>query len=137
MPTRTNAQPTSPSAAGPPRRPAGPLRPPGPVGAGPLLPQRAERPGPLQQAGLPSRRKPQQSGAQKALAALTGALPGLGSTKKRGGNGGGKRRAGGMALLAGGLGLALKNRDKLGGLMGRRQQTTPATGTTPPPSPMP
>jgi len=44
-----------------------------------------------------------------------------------------------MALLAGGLGLAMKNRDKIGGLLGRHSSDmgqTPPTGappmTTPP-----
>jgi hypothetical protein len=122
MPTRTKPQPSSRLGRRSTRAPQG----------------RFSRPGRPAHSGRPNlhgRRKPQQSTAKKAMAALTGALSRPAPAKK-----GGKRRAGGMALLAGGLGLAMKNRDKLQGLMGRRgrqeapRQTPP---TTPPPAPLP
>jgi hypothetical protein len=79
---------------------------------------------PVMPSGRPSlpsrRRKPQPSTAQKALSALGGLLPGSGSSKRSRSAQKGKagKRAGGMALLAGGIGLAMKNRDKLQGLIG-------------------
>jgi hypothetical protein len=72
--------------------------------------------------GMPARRKPpQQSTPEKALSALTGAFGGSSAKKGRGkSKAGGKSNKGKMALLAGGLGLAMKNRDKIQGLMGKR-----------------
>jgi hypothetical protein len=72
--------------------------------------------------------------AKKSIAQqVMNAVPGLakGSSKPRRGSGGGsgRKRAGGMALLAGGIGLAMKNRDKIGGLLGRHSSDT---GQTPP-----
>ncbi|HEV7753576.1 MAG TPA: hypothetical protein VGO71_18640 [Baekduia sp.] len=72
--------------------------------------------------------------AKKSIAQhMMSAVPGLskGSSKRRRSSGGGRgrKRAGGMALLAGGLGLAMKNRDKIGGLLGRHSSDT---GQTPP-----
>jgi hypothetical protein len=88
---------------------------------------------------MPSRRKPQQSTARKALSALTGMLSSSSSSSSKRGRrgssgGGGKKRAGGMALLAGGLGLAMKNRSKINDMVGRRENRS---GTTPPPPAMP
>jgi hypothetical protein len=60
-----------------------------------------------------TRRKPQKTGMAKVLEGVTGALPG--GAKK--GAGGGKGRTAGLAVLAGAAGLALKNRDKLSGMM--------------------
>lgn len=101
-----------------------------------------------------------RSKGDKTLSKLTGMLPGsmLGRAAKpssRGG-GGGKGRKAGFAMLAGAAGLALKNRDRLPGPLGRRTEepvaappapvtgdyvaTTPATdagspsSTTPPPA---
>jgi hypothetical protein len=64
------------------------------------------------------RRKPQQSGVKKALAGMTGLLAGGKAAKSRRSSGAGKgRRAGGLALVAGAAGLAVKNRDKLAGMV--------------------
>jgi hypothetical protein len=124
MPTRTK-QPQTSHRLG--RRPT-----PAPHGrfGRPGQPARAAHPS---RPSLPGRRKPKQSTSQKALSALTGALPGSSSAKK----GGGKRRAGGMALLAGGLGLAMKNRDKLPGLSGWRKDNAAAQAARPAPQPSP
>jgi hypothetical protein len=62
-----------------------------------------------------TRRKPQKTGIAKVLGGVAGALPGAG--KKKGASGGGKGRTAGLALLAGAAGLALKNRDKLTGMV--------------------
>ncbi|MCW2983388.1 MAG: hypothetical protein JWR63_958 [Conexibacter sp.] len=87
--------------------------------------------------GKPGRRKPQQSTGQKALASLTGALSKPSAAKKRSG-GPGKSRAGRMALLAGGLGLAMKNRGRIQGLMARRSSDKAAAeAAAPAPAPTP
>jgi hypothetical protein len=112
----------------------------------PPRPPRRSRPAPTRRGvagGWMQRRKPQpQSRVNKAVSALTGALPGRGSgsaakpASRRG-------KAGGLAVLAGAAGLAFKNREKLTGLLKRRgsktgegdSATTGAgdmTGTTPP-----
>jgi hypothetical protein len=62
-----------------------------------------------------TRRKPQKTGMAKMIEGVTGALPGAGA--KKGASGGGKGRAAGLAVLAGAAGLALKNRDKLSGMV--------------------
>ena len=70
------------------------------------------------------RRKPaQRTKSDKALNGLAGLLPGsvLGRAAKPS-SGGGKGRKAGFALLAGAAGLALKNRDKLPGPMGRKTE---------------
>jgi hypothetical protein len=88
--------------------------------------------------GWLQRRQPQkQSGMQRVLGGVTGALPGLskkGSSSKVGRTG----KAGGLALLAGVAGLAFKNRDKVASLARRDSagndfQTAPATPTPVPP----
>jgi hypothetical protein len=57
------------------------------------------------------------------------------AAKKRSGGGG---RAGKMALLAGGIGLAVKNRDKLIGLVNKRSANRSAeTAAQPSPPPQP
>jgi hypothetical protein len=61
-----------------------------------------------------TRRKPQKTGMAKMLEGVAGALPGAGAKK---GAGGGKGRTAGLAMLAGAAGLALKNRDKLTGMV--------------------
>jgi hypothetical protein len=91
--------------------------------------------------GMPSRRRPpRQSTAQKAMSALTGALGGSAARGKgKAKAGGGRSSKGRMALLAGGLGLAMKNRDKIQGLMGKRaankSAAQAAAPTTPPHAP--
>jgi hypothetical protein len=80
--------------------------------------------------GAPFRRsQPQQSGVQKALSQVTEKLPGIGGGKARrsrfgrtSSSGGGKKGTAGLALLAGAAGLAMKNRDKIGGMFGRKSQ---------------
>jgi hypothetical protein len=62
-----------------------------------------------------TRRKPKKTGMAKVLDGVAGALPGGGA--KKGASGGGKGRTAGLAVLAGAAGLALKNRDKLTGMM--------------------
>jgi hypothetical protein len=82
--------------------------------------------------GWLQRRQPQkQSGLQRALGGVTGALPGRskkGSSSKVGRPG----KAGGLALLVGAAGLAFTNRDKVASMARRDNggddlQTTPAT----------
>ena len=63
-----------------------------------------------------TRRKPQKSGMAKMFDGIAGALPGAGA-KKGASRGGGKGRTAGLAMLAGAAGLALKNRDKLTGMV--------------------
>jgi hypothetical protein len=86
------------------------------------------------------RRKPvPQSKRNKALNGLAGLVPGsvLGRAAKPSPGGGGKGRAGKLALLAGVAGLAMKNRDKLPGPLGRRDTAEPLpaepVATTPDP----
>jgi hypothetical protein len=92
---------------------------------------------------MQTRSKPQQSTTEKALSAVTGALGGAssakgGKTKAKAGGKGNKSNKGKMALLAGGLGLAMKNRDKIEGLLGRRKANkTAAQSATPAPPPPP
>jgi hypothetical protein len=129
MPTRTT--PRSASSAGRFGRPAAtPSR----FGRAPTTPNRFGRPATASPRFAAGRRR---QPAKKSMAQqLMRAVPGLGkgSSKPRRGGGGGRKRAGGMALLAGGLGLAMKNRDKLGGLLGRQSSDTAHTppNTTPP-----
>lgn len=96
------------------------------------------------------RRKPQQSGVKKALSGVTGLMAGKAARGRRSSGAGKGKRAGGLALVAGAAGLAVKNRDKLAGMLrGHKssddvQPYTPATssddaqpyapGTTPPPA---
>ncbi|HWH95552.1 MAG TPA: hypothetical protein VNT03_16955 [Baekduia sp.] len=127
MPTRTNPQPSSRTGRRPTPASQGRFGRTTPASQGRF--GRAGGPSRPGRPRLPGRRKPQQSTAKKALSTITGALPRSSSSKK----GGGKRRAGGMALLAGGLGLAMKNRDKLQGMMGRHDDQ--GTATSPPPTP--
>ena len=81
------------------------------------------------------RRPPQQSGMQKALGALSGAVPGLGGRKSsRSGTRGRGGKAGGVALLTAAAGFAFQNRDKVTSMLGKKrsqQSSTPpaATGT--------
>jgi hypothetical protein len=94
-------------------------------GAGRSTPGRGTRPGPTGdalaarvRANVRRSRRPQQQ--QSGIGKLLGGLAG-GKAAKRGGSTGrkGVGGAGGLALLAAGAGLALKNRDKLGSLLGR------------------
>ena len=66
-----------------------------------------------------SRRKPQKTGMAKLLEGVTG-----GAAAKKGGSGGGKGRTAGLAMLAGAAGLALKNRGKLQGMLGKKGSGT-------------
>ena len=84
--------------------------------------------------GWLQRRQPKkQSGLQRALGGVTGALPGM--AKKRSSSSskvGRTGKAGGFALLAGVAGLAFKNRDKVASMARRDKagddiQTAPAT----------
>jgi hypothetical protein len=87
-------------------------------------PSRFGRPGtPSPRFATGRRRQPaKKSLTQQVMSALPGLVKGTSKPRRRGG--GGRKRAGGMALLAGGLGLAMKNRDKLGGMMGRHSSDT-------------
>ena len=85
---------------------------------------------------------PKPSTSDKAMSALSGVIGkqqttgrkrGAASSSAKGG------RAGKMALLAGGLGLAMKNRDKLMGLLNKRSanKTAAANAQPSPPPPAP
>ncbi len=101
--------------------------------------------------GWRHRRQPQKSGAQRAIAGITGALPGMGGSKgrkakatKSRSRGGGK--AGGIALVTAAAGMAFKNRNKLMDMLNRKGSqdnahaemnpseagTRPATGSVDP-----
>ena len=91
---------------------------------------------------IPRRRsQPQKTGLQGLISkAVPGAL-GAKATSKAGSS---AKKPASMALLAGAAGLAYKNREKLGGLLGRSKQgeqhpephmhATPQPATPPPPS---
>ena len=118
---------------------AAPSRPKVPRGASPQQRRRA--------AGI-RRRPPQQSGMQKALGALSGAVPGLGGNKSSRSFGrskksspslaGGKSgKAGGVALLTAAAGFAFSNRDKVTSMLRRKgsdQGSTPQATTDVPPA---
>ena len=80
-----------------------------------------------------------QSGIKRAMSGVTGALPSLGkkrssSSSSRMGKGG---KAGGLALLAGAVGLAVKNRDKVASIARRDDgaEDRPDLGATTPITP--
>ena len=86
----------------------------------PSVPSRPSMP------GRPGRgRSTQRSPLDKAVQSVKGALPGTGGkskvkTKRKSSSGGGRGKGiAGLAALAGAAGVALKNRDKLGGLVGK------------------
>jgi hypothetical protein len=64
-----------------------------------------------------TRRKPQKSGVAKAADKLGSLLPGMGAQKSQ-------RTAGGLALLAGAAGFAMKNRQKITSMIRRRESST-------------
>jgi hypothetical protein len=87
--------------------------------------------------GWLQRRQPKkQSGLQRALGGVTGALPGMAKKRSSSSSKAGRTgKAGGLALLAGVAGLAFKNRDKVVSMARRDKagddiQTAP-TATTP------
>jgi hypothetical protein len=85
-----------------------------------------------------SRNKPKQKSG--IAGALTGLLPTGAASKATPSSKKGK--AGGFAALAGLAGVAFKNRDKLGGMLGRKggdeqSSSQPTYATTPTPSPTP
>jgi hypothetical protein len=130
MPTRTTHR--SASSAGRLGRQAG-------------TPSRFGRPGPTSNRfGRPAtppprfaagrRRQPaKKSVTQKVMNAIPGLSKGSSKRRRSSSSGSGRKRAGGMALLAGGLGLAMKNRDKIGGLLGRHSSDAGQTPPTPAP----
>ena len=71
-----------------------------------------------------ARRQPQRSGAQKAIASLTGALPGMGSSSKKSHRSAAARsrggKAGGIALASAAAGMAFKNRNRLMAMFNRK-----------------
>jgi hypothetical protein len=72
-------------------------------------------------------RRTQKSGAAKTAEKLGSMLPGRGAQSSRRGGAGGrskKRTTGGLALLAGAAGFAMKNRAKLTSMMRRRDSST-------------
>jgi len=73
-----------------------------------------------------TRRKPQKSGMAKATDKIGSLLPGMAAQKsRRGGTGSGKKRTtGGLALLAGAAGFAMKNREKITSMIRRRERST-------------
>jgi hypothetical protein len=123
MPTRSQAakRPTSSRFARPTgtpsRRPAG----------------RRTQAAPSRRTTLVTRRKPQKSGLARAIGGLGGMLPGARAKSARRGStgGGGRNRTAAVAVLAGAVGLAAKNRDKLGAMMrrgGSRDDAGPPAG---------
>jgi hypothetical protein len=92
--------------------------------------------------GFRPRRPPQKSGGQKAIDALTKAIPGVGGTAAAGKASKGRRRsaskggrggkAGGVALVSAAAGLAFKNRSKLMQLLGRKGERDQAPAQTNP-----
>jgi hypothetical protein len=94
-------------------------------------PSRYSRPTPVARHRPSLLHRKQQSGRQKAIASVTAILGGAKGRRRSSGAARG-RRAGGMALLAGAAGLAMKNRDKIVGMMGggkRSQGMQGAPGT--------
>jgi len=86
------------------------------------------------------RKPPQQSGMQKALGTLSGAVPGLGGKKRPSSGTRGKgAKAGGAALLTAAAGFAFQNRDKVTSMLRRKRSedasTPPATTGAPTNSP--
>ena len=83
-----------------------------------------------------ARRQPQRSGAQKAIASLTGALPGMGSSSKKSHASSGARsrggKAGGIALVSAAACVAYKNRNRLMAMFNRRGQDANAPAQTNP-----
>jgi hypothetical protein len=92
--------------------------------------------------GFRPRRQPQKSGGQKAIDAITKAIPGVGgaasgkaskgrsrSTSKGRGRG---SKAGGAALVSAAAGLAFKNRSKLMQVLGRKGERDQAPAQTNP-----
>jgi hypothetical protein len=73
-----------------------------------------------------TRRKPQKSGMAKAADKLGGLLPGMGAQKSQrtAGTTSKKRTTGGLALLAGAAGFAMKNRQKITSMIRRRESST-------------
>jgi hypothetical protein len=72
-------------------------------------------------------RRTQKSGAAKTAEKLGGLLPGMRAQSGRRGSAGGrskKRTTGGLALLAGAAGFAMKNRAKLTSMMRRKDTST-------------
>jgi hypothetical protein len=139
MQTRSKPQPTSRiGRRATPAPPQGRFKRPGrPT---PTPPQsRFKRPGRPTPAPPQSRFKrhapPKPSTSDKAMSALSGVLGGHSASKKGSGR---TNRAGKMALLAGGLGLAMKNRGKLMGLLDKRSANRSAqAGAQPSPPPPP
>jgi hypothetical protein len=124
MPTRTQA--TRRPAAGRFARPGGGTPAQRPSGRRPAAPTRRPT--------LTARRKPQKSGAAKAIGTLGSVLPGMAAKKPGRATGGGRKgRTAGLAMLAGAAGLAMKNRGKLMSMFGGkggadRQEMTAAPG---------
>jgi hypothetical protein len=80
---------------------------------------------------------PKPSTGDKAMSALSGVLGGGAATKKGAKKSGGGGRAGKMALLAGGVGLAMKNRGKLMGMLNQRSANRSAAAAAQPSPPPP
>ena len=101
--------------------------------------KRPGRPAPAPQSRFKRHAPPKPSTSDKAMSALSGVLGGHSASKKGGGRSNAKGgRAGKMALLAGGLGLAMKNRGKLMGLLNKRSANRSAqAGAQPSPPPPP
>jgi hypothetical protein len=97
------------------------------------------RPAPAPQGRFKRHAPPKSSTSDKAMSAFSGMLGGHSAGKKKSGRSNAKGgRAGKMALLAGGLGLAMKNRGKLMGMLDKRkanQSAEAAAQPSPPPPP--
>src|SRR5215213_7510028 len=143
MPTRTT--PRSTSAAGrfgratPPAGRFGRTPPPARrIGRTTPQPSRFGRAPQPRRASLARRRPAPRSKGNKALNALGGMIPGsiLGRAAKPSAGAGKGRRAGTFALLAGAAGLAMKNRDKLPGPLGRKDTAEPMAPAAVEPDPL-
>jgi hypothetical protein len=91
------------------------------------------RPAPAPQGRFKRHVPAKPSTSDKAMSALTGMMGGAAKKGGRSSAKGGGGRAGKMALLAGGLGLAVKNRSRLMGMIGKRGSNDAAAA--PPPTP--
>jgi hypothetical protein len=105
-------------------------RPAGTSAQRPALPRTAT---PSRRPTIVTRRKPQKTGIAKMMESVGAALPGTAKAKRSRGGGGGKAKGmgAGLAVLAGAAGLAMKNRDRLRGMMSRPGQDRTAHADAP------
>jgi hypothetical protein len=97
------------------------------------------RPAPAPQGRFKRHAAPKPSTSDKAMSALSGMMGGHSTAKKKGRGGSNAKggRAGKMALLAGGVGLAMKNRGKLMDMLNKRSANRSAEAAAQPSPPPP